>query len=49
MNIKISEGHGVTEIIEDKGIWRIKRNNAGVGIVALKKVIEVMNGDKYGK
>lgn len=30
MNIKISYGHAVTELVENNGEWRIKRNGANV-------------------
>lgn len=42
MNIKIREGSGVTELTENKGDWKIKRNGAKIDEEKLKAIIEVL-------
>lgn len=45
MSIKIDYGHGVTELVENNGEWRIKRNNAKVPEEKLKELMKVFSAE----
>ncbi|HEY5586676.1 MAG TPA: hypothetical protein VIK78_19580 [Ruminiclostridium sp.] len=46
MNIKIRCGEGVTELVENLGKWKIKRNGANIEDEKIKAVIKAMGVKK---
>lgn len=44
MTIKIREGSGVTELTENKGIWRTKRNGARLTKEQIDGIIKAVGG-----